>query len=100
MFPSGYHAAELARVKPGKTVAIFGAGPIGLLAAHSAVLKGASDLYVLDSLPERLAIAKEFGATPVDLTEGDPVEQISHSVGKIGGRFYVPATKSGEESTA
>jgi glutathione-independent formaldehyde dehydrogenase len=76
VFPTGYHATELANVKAGRTVAIFGAGPVGLLAAHSALIKGASEVYVVDSVPERLRLVKEFGATPVDLTKGDPVEQI------------------------
>jgi glutathione-independent formaldehyde dehydrogenase len=76
VFPTGYHATELACVKPGKTVAIFGAGPVGLLSAHSALLKGASEVYVVDSIPERLQKAKEFGAIPVDFSKGDPVEQI------------------------
>lgn len=76
VFPTGFHATELAGVSPGKTVAIFGAGPVGLLAAYSSVLKGASEVYVVDYVPERLAKARELGATPVDFSEGDPVEQI------------------------
>ena len=76
VFPTGYHATELACVRPGKTVAIFGAGPVGLLAAHSAMLKGACEVYVVDSIPERLAKAKEFGAIPIDFSKSDPVEQI------------------------
>lgn len=76
VFPTGYHAAELAHVGPGKTVAIFGAGPVGLLSAHSAMIKGASEVYVVDSIPERLQKAEEFGAIAVNFTDGDPVEQI------------------------
>src|SRR5579871_4248488 len=76
VFPTGFHATELANVQPGKSVAIFGAGPVGLLAAHSAILKGASEVYVVDSIPERLEKAKELGAIPVNYSKGDPVEQI------------------------
>lgn len=76
VFPTGYHAAELACVSPGKTVAVFGAGPVGLLAAYSSILKGASEVYVVDNIPERLAKAKELGAIPVDFSKGDPVDQI------------------------
>jgi len=76
VFPTGFHAAELACVGPGKTVAIFGAGPVGLLAAHSSILKGASEVYVVDGIPERLEKAAEFGAIPVDINNGNPVEQI------------------------
>ena len=76
VFPTGYHATELACVRPGSTVAVFGAGPVGLLAGYSALLKGASDVYVVDSIPERLEKAQRMGATPIDFTEKDPVEQI------------------------
>jgi glutathione-independent formaldehyde dehydrogenase len=76
VFPTGYHAAELAGVTPGKTVAIFGAGPVGLLAAYSSILKGAAEVYVIDNIPERLQKAKELGATPINFSDGDPVEKI------------------------
>ncbi len=76
VFPTAYHATELACVTPGKTVAVFGAGPVGLLSAYCAILKGASEVYIVDSVPERLEKAREFGAIPVDFSKGDPVEQI------------------------
>src|ERR1700677_1991719 len=75
-FVTGWHATELANVTAGSTVAVFGAGAIGLLAAYSAILKGASEVYVVDHVPARLDKAGEIGATPVDFTSGDPVEQI------------------------
>jgi glutathione-independent formaldehyde dehydrogenase len=75
-FVTGWHATELAQVTPGSTVAVFGAGAIGLLAAYSAYLKGASEIYVVDRVPERLAKVAEIGATPIDFTKGDPVAQI------------------------
>jgi glutathione-independent formaldehyde dehydrogenase len=77
IFPTGYHATELAHVRPGDSVAIFGAGPVGLLSALSARIKGASEIYVVDSVPERLALVKNVaGAVAVDYSQGDPVEQI------------------------
>ncbi len=76
VFPTAYHATELACVTPGKSVAVFGAGPVGLLSAYCSVLKGASEVYLVDSIPERLEKAKELGAIPVNYSEGDPVEQI------------------------
>jgi glutathione-independent formaldehyde dehydrogenase len=75
-FVTGWHATELAHVTPGATVAVFGAGAIGLLSAYSALLKGASEVYVVDHVPARLDKAGEIGAIPVDFSEGDPVEQI------------------------
>jgi glutathione-independent formaldehyde dehydrogenase len=76
IFPTGWHATEQAHVLPGDTVAIFGAGPVGLLAALSAKIKGASEIYVVDNIPERLEKARSIGAIPVDFGKGDPVEQI------------------------
>jgi len=66
VFPTGFHATEQAHVKPDETVAIFGAGPVGLMAALSAKRKGASEIYVVDNVRERLDLAKQIGATPVD----------------------------------
>jgi glutathione-independent formaldehyde dehydrogenase len=77
IFPTGWHATEQARVRAGDTVAIFGAGPVGLLAALSARIRGASEIYVVDAVPERLALVDNVeGAIAVDFTQGDPVEQI------------------------
>lgn len=76
VFPTGEYANELAGVESGSTVAVFGAGPVGLLAAYCALLRGASEVYVVDQVPERLQKAAEIGATPIDFSKGDPVEQI------------------------
>ncbi len=76
VFPTGYHGAVLAGVHAGTSVAVFGAGPVGLMAAYSSILMGASEVYVVDYIPERLKKALELGATPIDFTKGDPVEQI------------------------
>jgi glutathione-independent formaldehyde dehydrogenase len=75
-FVTGWHATELAEVTPATSVAVFGAGAVGLLAAYSALLRGAGEVYVVDHVPERLDKAGELGATPVDFSKGDPVEQI------------------------
>jgi glutathione-independent formaldehyde dehydrogenase len=75
-FVTGWHATELAAVSPGSTVAVFGAGTIGLLAAYSALLRGAGEVYVVDHVDERLDKARELGATAVDFRQADPVEQI------------------------
>lgn len=76
VFPTGYHATEMAKVKPGDSVAIFGAGPVGYMAALSAQVRGASEIYVVDCLPDRLEKVANIGAVPIDYTKGDPVEQI------------------------
>ncbi|MFJ8486947.1 glutathione-independent formaldehyde dehydrogenase [Streptomyces sp. NPDC094038] len=76
IFPTGYHGCELARVSPGESVAVFGAGPVGLMAAYSALLRGAAKVFSVDRVPERLAKAEQIGAIPIDFTQGDPAEQI------------------------
>ncbi|MGX4692028.1 glutathione-independent formaldehyde dehydrogenase [Streptomyces sp. JNUCC 63] len=76
IFPTGYHGCELAQVKPGESVVVFGAGPVGLMAAYSALLRGAAKVFVVDRVPERLAKAEEIGAIPIDFSKGDPTEQI------------------------
>src|SRR5579875_356007 len=84
IFPTGYHGCELAAVAPGETVAVYGAGPVGLMAAYSALLRGAARVFVVDRVPERLAKAREIGAVPVDFSAGDPAGQIRDQTGGEG----------------
>ena len=77
VFPTGYHATELAGVGPGDTVAVFGAGPVGLLAAYSSMLRGAAEVYVVDGIAERLAKAEDIGAIAIDYSNGEPCKQIA-----------------------
>jgi glutathione-independent formaldehyde dehydrogenase len=84
IFPTGYHGCELAQVSPGESVAVYGAGPVGLMAAYSALLRGASQVFCVDRVPERLAKAGEIGATPVDFTAVDPAAQIRDATGGEG----------------
>ena len=76
IFPTGYHGAELADVSPGESVAVFGAGPVGLMAAYSSVIRGAAEVYAIDHVQERLDKAAEIGAIPINFDEGNPVDQI------------------------
>ncbi|QMU77338.1 alcohol dehydrogenase catalytic domain-containing protein [Streptacidiphilus sp. PB12-B1b] len=76
IFPTGWHGTELAGQRPGDRVVVFGAGPVGLMAAHSAMIRGAAHVFVVDQQADRLALAASIGATPVDFTDADPVEQI------------------------
>jgi glutathione-independent formaldehyde dehydrogenase len=83
IFPTGWHGAEMAGVSPGDDVAVFGAGPVGLLAAHSALIRGAARVFVADKEPDRLRLAEQTGAIPVDIAQADPVEQIlEHTLGR------------------
>lgn len=76
IFPTGYHATELANVQPGESVVIYGAGPVGLMAAYSAVLRGAGQVMIVDRLKDRLALAEKIGVIPIDDSEEAPVERV------------------------
>jgi glutathione-independent formaldehyde dehydrogenase len=82
IFPTGYHATELAEVSPGETVTVMGGGPVGLMAAYSALLKGAAKVFLVDGVPSRLRMGEEIGAIPINYKEGDAAEQVK---GRTGG---------------
>jgi glutathione-independent formaldehyde dehydrogenase len=81
IFPTGYHGAVTAGVGPGSTVYIAGAGPVGLAAAYSAILLGAAVVIVGDLIPERLEQARSFGAEAIDVSKGEPKDQIEQILG-------------------
>jgi glutathione-independent formaldehyde dehydrogenase len=81
IFPTGFHGAYTAKVGPGSTVYIAGAGPVGLAAATASQLLGAAVVIVADMKEERLAQARSFGCETVDLSQGDPKDQIEQILG-------------------
>jgi glutathione-independent formaldehyde dehydrogenase len=91
IFPTGWHGTELAGMRPGDRVAVFGAGPVGLMAAHSAMIRGASEVFVVDKEKDRLDLAGKIGATPVDFSRTDPAEQILDATGGRGADCGVEA---------
>src|SRR4051812_19737539 len=83
IFPTGYHGAYTAGVRTGSTAYVAGAGPVGLAAAYSAQLLGASVVIVGDMNADRLAQARSFGCETVDLSSGnDLVDMIEQIVGE------------------
>lgn len=84
IFPTGYHATELARVQPGDQTVIYGARPVGCMAAYSAILKGASKVMVVDRQPDRLQKVEEIGAIPIDDSAVDPVEAVNELTMGLG----------------
>jgi glutathione-independent formaldehyde dehydrogenase len=84
VFPTGYHATQLAGVRPGESVVVYGAGPVGLMAAYSALLRGADRVLVVDRLADRLRLAEEVGAIAIDDGEAPPAEQILDLTGGQG----------------
>jgi glutathione-independent formaldehyde dehydrogenase len=95
VFPTGFHGAALAGVGPGDSVAVMGAGPVGLLAAYSSFLRGASEVYVVDNVPARLDRARQIGAIPIDFSQGAPSEQIQAH--RHGNDTLRSAMRPGEE---
>ncbi|MFL6053591.1 MAG: zinc-binding dehydrogenase [Actinoallomurus sp.] len=84
IFATGWHATQLACLQPGETVAIYGAGPVGLMAALAATLRSASKIFVVDRHPDRLGKAEEIGAIPIDDSKGAPVDQILDQTDGMG----------------
>ncbi len=76
IFPTGYHGAHTAGVTTGSTVYVAGAGPVGLAAAYSAQLLGASTVIVGDMNADRLAQAASFGCETADLSTGNALADI------------------------
>jgi 2-desacetyl-2-hydroxyethyl bacteriochlorophyllide A dehydrogenase len=69
---TGWHAVDQAGIRPGDSAAVLGLGPVGLCAVQAARAAGAARVIAIDTVEERLAIAREFGAEAVHLTEDDP----------------------------
>jgi glutathione-independent formaldehyde dehydrogenase len=82
IFPTGYHGCYTAGVTSGSTVYIAGGGPVGLAAAHSAQLLGAAVVIVGDLIPERLEQARSFGCEAIDVSKGEPKDQIEQILGE------------------
>jgi len=84
IFPTGYFGAEMAEIKTGDTVAVFGCGPVGQFAIASAKLLGASRVFAIDKLPDRLAMARAQGAEIINFELEDPVSTIQRMTRGIG----------------
>ncbi len=84
IFPTGYFGADLAEIKPGDTVCVFGCGPVGLFTIVSAKLLGAGRVFAVDTLPDRLAKARELGAETIDFNAEHPVEKLKELTEGIG----------------
>jgi 2-desacetyl-2-hydroxyethyl bacteriochlorophyllide A dehydrogenase len=69
---TGYHAVVECDVEPGAVVAVLGLGPVGLCAVQAALSEGAGSVVAVDTVAERLDIARSLGAEAVHLTEEDP----------------------------
>lgn len=82
--PTGYMGADFCEIDAGDTVAVWGAGGVGLMAARSALLLGAERVIVIDRIPERLELARKLGAETIDYTAVDSVQEVLRE--STGGR--------------
>jgi threonine dehydrogenase-like Zn-dependent dehydrogenase len=82
---TGHHAAVAARVGPGKTVAVVGDGAVGLCGVIAARRLGAEQIIIMGRHPDRIALAREFGATDVVSERGDEaVERVRELTNGFG----------------
>jgi threonine dehydrogenase-like Zn-dependent dehydrogenase len=92
ILPTGYTAIDWAQLKGGETVAVFGCGPVGLMAQKVAWLKGAAQVIGLDLQPYRLDMARRAaGSETINIAETDPVEAIRAMTGGRGADLCVDA---------
>src|SRR5258708_29161944 len=84
IFPTGWHAVEMSGMMPGETVVIYGAGPVGLMAALSAITRGAAKVMVVDRHPDRLRLAEQIGAIAIDDSKVPPVEAVIQQTNRLG----------------
>jgi threonine dehydrogenase-like Zn-dependent dehydrogenase len=84
IFPTGYMAAENCNIQPGDAIAIWGCGPVGQFAIRSARLLGAERVIAIDSVAERLAMARAGGAEVIDFTQEDVFERLRTMTGGRG----------------
>lgn len=73
---TGWAALDFAGLGPGDTLAVFGAGPVGQMAILSAGVRGASKIYVVDHVQDRLDLAAANGAIPINFASEDPVDAL------------------------
>ncbi|HEX3628374.1 MAG TPA: zinc-dependent alcohol dehydrogenase [Verrucomicrobiae bacterium] len=91
IFPTGYFGADLAQIQDGDVVVVFGCGPVGQFSIASAFLFNASRVIAVDTLPDRLAMARDQGAEIVDFNAEDPAEAIKELTGGTGADRVIDA---------
>ena len=84
IFPTGYQAAENCNIEDGDTIAIWGAGPVGLFAIKSALMLGAGRVIAIDDVPDRLQMARSIGAETLDFSSENPLEELMDRTGGRG----------------
>ncbi len=99
IFPTGYMAADNANIEEGDTVAVWGCGPVGQFAIKSAFMLGAGRVIAIDTVPERLALAKASGAITLDFKEDDIYDKIQELTGGRGADSCIDAVGTEADAT-
>jgi threonine dehydrogenase-like Zn-dependent dehydrogenase len=100
IFPTGYMAAEFCNIQEGDTIAIWGCGPVGQFAIKSAFLLGAGRVIAIDTVPERLAMARAAGAHTLNFKEQDIYDSIQELTSGRGADACIDAVGTEPETTA
>ena len=100
IFPTGYMAAEFCNIQPEDTIAVWGCGPVGQFAIRSAFLLGAARVIAIDTVPERLALAREAGAETLDFKREDIYERIQDLTHGRGADACIDAVGTEPDTTA
>ena len=84
IFPTAYQAAEFCGIEGGETIAVWGAGPVGVLAIKSCFLLGAERVIAIDTVPERLELARQAGAETIDFGNQTVQDELMEMTGGKG----------------
>jgi 2-desacetyl-2-hydroxyethyl bacteriochlorophyllide A dehydrogenase len=93
---TGYYCASRADIRPEGVYVVLGCGPVGLMAVVAAIELGAATVFAVDSVPERLTLARGFGAQTIDLAAGDPAQQVREATDGRGADAVLEAVGSPE----
>ncbi len=100
IFPTGYMAAEFCGIRHEDTIAVWGCGPVGQMAIRSAFMLGAGRVIAIDTIPERLALARSAGAETVDFQKEDVYDRIQEETKGRGADACIDAVGTEPETTA
>lgn len=100
IFPTGYMGAEFCDIKGGETIAVFGCGPVAQFSIRSAFMLGAERVIAIDTVPERLALAKEAGAITIDFMKEDVYDRIQELTHGRGADACIDAVGTEAHTTA
>ncbi len=100
IFPTGYMAAEFCGITGGETIAVWGCGPVGQFAIRSAFLLGAERVLAIDTVPERLAMARAAGAETLDFMQEDVYDRVMELTRGRGADACIDAVGTEPATTA